>query len=438
MAVAGTIAEPLNPENMDSVPAHEATEVEKYFDENAEYFVPVSPAASPLSGAALADRLKRTGIELGLVRVGFARAEPFTEAGAAFERWLERGHAGSMGYLAELGDRSDPRRLLPNARTIVVAAMPTSGPIHPRPGPTEGVIADYALGLDYHIALRGRLRRLSQAMADLSGKAVWARPCIDTAPLLEREAARRAGIGFVAKSTMLIVPGLGPRVMLGVLVTTLELPSSEPLESRCGRCTACLDACPTRAFVRPFELDARRCVSYLSIEHQGEVPVELRDGMGQHLVGCDVCQTVCPYDRIASAQVMPTDNAPRALLVNPKLERWLEMSATDYRRVTKRSALRRLGRTQLMRNAAIALGNAKQKSSVPALVKALSSPRSAIVRAHAAWALGKIGGAEAQIALERALDLEADVFVASEIRRSIKHLIGSEPQGQNLDPPQSR
>jgi epoxyqueuosine reductase len=429
MAVIGTVAAPLNPENMDSVPAHDASEVEKYFDENAEYFVPTSQAQPALAGDALANRLRLVGTELGLVRVGFARAEPFIQGKEAFEQWLEHGYAGSMSYLAEFGDRSDPRRLLPNARTIVAVAMPTAGPIHPRPDSTEGVVADYALGLDYHIALRGRLRRLSQAMADFSGQAVWARPCIDTAPLLEREAARRAGIGFIAKSTMLIVPGLGPRVMLGVLVTTLDLPSSEPLESRCGRCTACLDACPTQALLRPFVLDARRCVSYLSIEHQGEVPADLRDGMGQHLVGCDVCQTVCPYDRIAAAPVMPTDNAPRSVLVNPKLERWLEMTATDYRRVTKRSALRRLGRTQLMRNAAIAMGNAQQPASVAALSRALSSPRSAIVRAHAAWALGKIGNAEAKRALVRALSSEVETSVIDEIQRALGRVRALPPGG---------
>jgi epoxyqueuosine reductase len=302
--------------------------------------------------------------------------------------------------------------------------MPTTGPIHGEPVEGEGTVADYALGLDYHIAIRGRLRRLSQAMADYSGQPVSCRPCIDTAPLLEREAARRAGIGFIAKSTMLIVPVLGPRVLLGALVTDLELPPSEPIENRCGRCTACLDACPSRAFVGPFELDARRCISYLTIEHQGNVPTPLRKALGNHLVGCDVCQAVCPFDRIEASAVMPTDNTPRPLLVRPKLVKWLEMSATDYRRVSKRSALRRLGRVQLMRNAAIALGNCKGPNAALALEKALVHPLSPIVRAHAAWALGKLDETNATTSLTAALSTETDPWVRDEIIDALRSLRG--------------
>jgi epoxyqueuosine reductase len=405
---------------MDSVPEHRSSREDGYLDQNAECFQPYGDTGFASYRAPIAERLQQKGLELGLVRVGFTRAEPFVEAKAQFERWLARGYAGAMTYLEELGDRSDPSRLLPNARTVVVAAMPTTGPIHGEPDADEGSVADYALGLDYHIALRGRLRQLSQAMADYSGRAVWCRPCIDTAPLLEREAARRAGIGFIGKSTMLIVPGLGPRVLLGALVTDLELPASVPIESRCGRCTACLDACPAKAFSAPFELDARRCVSYLSIEHQGCVPTELRSAFGTRLVGCDVCQSVCPYDRIENSVVMPTDNTPRSLLVRPKLERWLQMSATDYRRVSKRSALRRLGRVQLMRNAAIALGNAKNVEAVEILSRALVQPSSPIVRAHAAWALGQLREPSARMSLSRALDTETDSWVREEIMTAIR------------------
>lgn len=404
---------------MDSVPDPTPPNEEGYFDQNAECFVPSVDGSLALVGSALTEALRQKGLELGLVRVGFTRAEPFAEAKVAFERWLARGFAGSMAYLAELGDRSDPRRLLPNARTVVVAAMPTNGPIHGDPSADEGTVADYAIGLDYHIALRGRLTRLSQAMADYSGQRVWCRPCIDTAPLLEREAARRAGLGFVAKSTMLIVPGLGSRVMLGALVTDLEFESGTAIESRCGRCTACLDACPTKAFVEPFVLDARKCLSYLNIEHQGLVPKEMRPALGNRLVGCDVCQSVCPYDRIESSKVMPTDNAPRQLLVRPKLVEWLEMSATDYRRVSKRSALRRLGRVQLMRNAAIALGNSKRVEFEPALSRALLHPLSEIVRAHAAWALGQLGTPSARASLELALATETDAWVIDEIQAAL-------------------
>ena len=397
-----------------------------YLDENAERFTPEQGGLLPLSGLDLLEQLRIRGSELGLVRVGATPAEPFVEARAAFERWLGKSYAGTMQYLSELGDRCDPRRLLPNARTVVVVAMPTAGAIE---GPVPngcGEIADYALGLDYHIALRGRIKRLCQAMADYAGRPVWARPCVDTAPLLEREAARRAGIGFIAKSTMLIVPGLGPRLMLGAVVTDLELPAGEPMETRCGRCTLCLDACPTRAFAGPFELDARKCISYLTIEHQGEISSELRKNIGVRLVGCDVCQSVCPYDRIQSSHVMPTDNAPRSLLVHPNLKRWLQMSSTEYRRITKRTALRRLGRVQLMRNAAVAMGNSRDRAHLASLLHAVHRDKSEIVRAHAAWAIGEIASdgewVEAANALSEALDAQESPWVREELRIALTRL----------------
>lgn len=389
-----------------------------YFDENAEQFLPCL-AASPRTGTALTEQIRLRAFELGFAKAGFARAEPFLEAGAAFERWLGKGYAGTMQYLGELGDRADPRRMLPNARTVVVVAMPTTGPIHGEPSPSQGTVADYALGLDYHIAIRGRMQRLCEAMADYSGQPHWARPCIDSAPLLEREAARRAGVGFIGKSTMLIVPGLGPRVLLGVVVTTLELVEDEPMKTRCGSCTACLEACPSHAFVGPFELDARRCISYLTIEHQGRVPDELRTAMGNCLVGCDACQTACPYDRVGAALVMPSDNAPRLWLVHPELCRWLEMSSNDYRRITKRTALRRLGRVQLMRNAAIGLGNARSLATVSTLARVLVQAKSPVVRAHVAWALGQIGGDEAKAALRDATVTEEDCWVREELEHSL-------------------
>jgi len=279
----------------------------------------------------------------------------------------------------------------------------------------RGEVAGYAQGLDYHVTLRGRLRQLGQGLADLSGRAVWTRACVDTAPILEREAARRAGIGFIAKSTMLIVPGVGPRVLLGALITDLELRPDEPMASRCGQCTACLDACPTGAFDGPFALDARRCLSYLTIEHVGSFPLSIRSNMQQRVMGCDVCQSVCPYDRSARATVMTTEVAPRPGLVGPDLARWLEMTSSDYRRITKGTAVRRLNRTQLMRNAAIALGNSANDRAVAPLARALRTHKSALVRAHVAWALGELGGAAAQQVLRNALLHEPDGSVRQEI-----------------------
>ncbi|MGE5786706.1 MAG: tRNA epoxyqueuosine(34) reductase QueG [Myxococcales bacterium] len=409
---------------METVPKSEAEQAENFLDQNAEQFQPSNSVEPARDRDEFRSRLAVRAREQGFVRIGVAPADPFLEAGQRFRDWLHQGFAGDMEYLAEFGCRADPGRLLANARSVVVAAaaLPRrSEPSTTAASAPTGIVADYALGLDYHIALRSRLRRIGQALADLSGRAVWTRPCIDTAPLLEREAARRAGVGFIAKSTMLIVPGIGPRVLLASLVTDLEL-WSEPIEKdRCGRCTACIDACPTNAFVGPYRLDARRCLSYLTIEHQGSLPEATRRALDNRLIGCDVCQTVCPYDRTDSAEVMPSEMTPRAALANPDLIRWLEMSASDYRRITKRSALRRVGRVQLMRNAAVAIGNSRSPQALAALERALFSNKSPLVRAHAAWALGRYGSDHAKACLRRALDVESDTSTRGEILAALEH-----------------
>jgi epoxyqueuosine reductase len=420
---------------MQSVPPSASTSDEIYLDDNAERFEPRHGQAKVADRASFSAEIEALARELGLARIGFASAEPFIEAGQRFNDWVSQGHAGTMEYLAEFKERHNPGRLLPNARSLVVvaAAIPKSrepsdatsaeaatgsterAPVDADLRSWRGSVASYALGLDYHIALRSRLRCIGQALADLSGRPVWTRACIDTAPLLEREAARRAGIGFIAKSTMLIVPGIGPRVLLATLVTDLELWTTDPMESRCGRCTACLDACPTSAFVSPYVLDARRCLSYLTIEHQGPIPREQRAQAGTHLFGCDVCQSVCPYDRSENASVMHSDAAPRPQLVEPDLRRWLHMSSTDYRRVSKRTALRRVGRAQLMRNAAVALGNTQRAEAVEPLALALAQNANTAVRAHAAWALGRVATAQAAAALRNACAAEQDEAVREEI-----------------------
>jgi len=409
---------------MEFVPHSNQDPDERYLDDNAERFDPSSAEHCVLDEVAFRERISSIAREIGFIRLGFAPATPFVEAGQRFKDWLGQGHAGTMSYLAEFGDRHVPGRLLANARSVVVAAaaVPAS-PADPGNGQMlAGIVADYALGLDYHIALRSRLRRIGQALADLSGRSVWTRACIDTAPLLEREAARLAGIGFIAKSTMLIVPGIGPRVILASLVTDLDLWPDEPMESRCGRCTACLDACPTQAFVAPYQLDARRCLSYQNIEQAGAIEPALRENMQNRVFGCDECQTACPYDRANSAQVMTTDASPRPLLVAPDLVRWLEMTSTDYRRISKRTALRRVGRTQLMRNAAVGLGNSGASEAVAPLVRTLESNSSAVVRGHSAWALGRLGGKLAFRKLHQALSRETDDSVREEIANAIQAL----------------
>jgi epoxyqueuosine reductase len=358
---------------------------------------------------------------LGFCRIGFCAIEPFGRAAETLAAWLKQGNHGEMDYLAG-GPRNQPRALLTQARSLIVVALP-----HPRgltnglrPVALTGRVARYAQGADYHHVLKERLRQLADACATLCGRPVLARPCVDTAPLLEREAARRSGLGFTGKSTMTIVPGFGSYVLLGELLLDIDLPASTPMAQQCGRCTACLDACPTGAFVDAFTLDARRCISYLTIELRGPIPRALRPGIGRWVFGCDICQEVCPFNHSRKTPAGDTALAGRPQLDAPDLKRLLEISASDHRRLVADSALRRVSRRRLQRNAAVALGNTGAAEAIEPLVRALSQNPSALVRAHCAWALGRLGGNAALQALEQRARDEPDAGVQEEIGAAIK------------------
>lgn len=387
--------------------------------------VPQSPAptATPLAGERLAAAIRDAALELGFARVGFCPVEPFTVAGRALDDWLAKGRHGEMTYLA--GEpRADPAALLPQARSLIVVALPY-GRDAPVPTATDqllplsGLVARYARGDDYHNVLKTRLWRLADRCAELAGRPILARPCVDTAPLLEREAARRAGLGFTAKSTMTIVPGLGSYVLLGELLTDLELSAPAPIAAGCGTCTACLDACPTAAFVDAYTLDARRCISYLTIELRGSIPRELRPLIGRWVFGCDICQEVCPYNQSRRTPAIDPRLRARAELTNPDLEALLQLTASGYRRFVKRSALRRVHRPVLQRNAAVALGNAGQAASIPALRRSLAENTSPLVREHVAWALGRLGTPTARQVLEEHREQETAQVVLEEINMSL-------------------
>jgi epoxyqueuosine reductase len=284
------------------------------------------------------------------------------------------------------------------------------------------VIARYARGDDYHDVMRKKLRRLADAVANLLGRPVLARHCVDTAPLLERAAAERAGLGFAAKSTMTIVPGVGSYVMLGELLLDVEIAADEPMTPRCGSCRLCLDACPTGAFVDAHVLDAGRCISYLTIETSGPIPRELRPLIGLRVFGCDVCQDVCPFNAAAANKPSAPEFEPRPHLAAPDLIELLELGSARYRQFVKGTALRRTHRAQLARNAAIALGNAKDPRAIVPLARAVAAHTSALVRGHAAWALGEIGPLAREIAeqtLTCARDHDADAFVRDEAQLAL-------------------
>jgi epoxyqueuosine reductase len=329
----------------------------------------------------LSARLKATGRRLGFDLVAIGPADP-PEHGPAFEAWLDAGYAGTMHYLERgRAKRLDPRQVLPGARSVVAAALNyyqgagTPGPAH---------VARYAWATDYHGVMEPRLQAL---LDDLTAAAPGAtgRLYVDTGPVLEREIAARAGLGWIGKNTMLLHPTLGSFFFIGVVLTTAELAPDAPLPDRCGTCTRCLEACPTGAFVNPYVMDARRCISYLTIEHRGTIPVELREAMGELAFGCDVCQTVCPWNRHAPI----TPEAAFAAGSLPALDEWVALTEDGFRTRLRGSPLRRARRAGLARNAAVALGNRGEPASEPALERASDDP-DPIVREHAAWALGRL------------------------------------------------
>ena len=338
--------------------------------------------------------------ELGVHRAAIVPIEP-PRRHELYTSWLSAGHAGEMAYLAQpehVAQRGDLRTMLESARSLVVVALAYDrrDPEPPARGPDapialRGRIARYARGEDYHLVMRDKLVALGNALASKLGRPVATRPCVDSAPVLEREWAERAGLGFVAKNTMLIAPGLGSYVVLGELLVDVELPATaEPQKPRCGSCRACLDACPTGAFVDAYLLDARRCISYLTIEHQGVIPRELRAQMGTWVFGCDVCQEVCPFNAGAGDEPDPLLRPRSVEHALPDLIALAKIGANQLRQLVKRTAMRRISKEVLLRNVAVALGNTGSRDAVPALV-ALLGNASPVVRAHAIWALGELG-----------------------------------------------
>ena len=311
--------------------------------------------------------LKGQLLALGFDRVGFARAEPARDFDR-FEAWLERGHAGPLHYLARRRElRADPRALLPEARSLVLVSLN----YHVRdPGTLasaragRGWISRYAWGRDYHKVLRARLKRAAALLADTHG-ARQARVCVDSAPLLERSLAAAAGLGWIGKNTLLIDEELGSYTFLGALLTDLDLPPDAPVAERCGRCLACLEACPTGA-LRPEEpgcLDARRCISTLSVEQKGEFLPGQPDLLGDHLFGCDLCQEVCPWNGKAPETGEP-DFLPREGLRRPLLSELLSMDEAGFLKRFAGTAVMRAGIEGLRRNVrAVRANQAKEAQS---------------------------------------------------------------------------
>lgn len=373
----------------------------------------------------LKENLRATARSLGLT-VGVAAARPLKRERLLLERRRALG-LETPWEPRDLEARCSPARLLPGARAVVVAALSYHRPYPPPPargdGVPRGVVARYAWGVDYHRDLRARLEELARWLARAVPGAGWA-VGVDTGPLLERALAARAGLGWIGKNCCLIVPGSGSWVVLGELVTAAPLPPDRsPAADGCGACDRCLRACPTGALVAPRVLDHRRCLSYAT-QMKGFIPPALRAALGRRVWGCDTCQEVCPHNRRpAPAPGPPPDPA----LVRPDLLALARLDGARFRAAWAATAAGWRGRHVLRRNALVALGNARHPAGLPVLVEALADPRPEL-RAHAAWALGRLGrlpeAGGARDALARAGAAEGDARVRAELERALAGAAG--------------
>ena len=346
------------------------------------------PAASP-SSAAIEPRIKACAYGLGFDLAGITTLGMAGTA-ARFQEWVAAGMAGEMQYLERGAEaRLDTRRPYAGARSAVVVALDYGG------REPSGPVARYARGDDYHDVMVDRLRALHARVRELAGHDVRGKAYVDTRPILERDLARQAGLGWFGKNTMLINPRQGSFFFLGALVLELELAPDAPFEDdRCGSCTRCLDACPTGAFVEARVLDARRCISYLTIELRGEIPVDLRESMGELLYGCDICQDVCPWNRKFAKDLPATSPfTARAALdgsdARETARTLLAMSQDDFSAQFKGSPMKRAKLRGLKRNAAVVLGNIANPGDADVLERALADPEP-LVREHSAWALRQL------------------------------------------------
>ena len=373
-----------------------------------------SPVGSP---GQLPDgqRIKAQAYALGFDLAGVTRLGP---AGTfpSFERWLSQGLAGEMAWLRrDAALRRDTRLPHRGARSAIVVALDYGG----RQAP--GTLARYARGRDYHMVMKDRLRSLLQWLEAEAGTRVSGRPYVDTAPILERDLARQAGLGWFGKNTLLIHPRRGSFLFLGALFVDLELEPDPPFaEEHCGTCRRCIDACPTAAIGEEGVLDATRCISYLTIEKRGTIPVEWRRSIGTLVYGCDICQDVCPWNVRFASEARDPELTTGSLEGSPDPVELLRMDSVGFQRRFGGTAVTRAGRQGLSRNAAVALGNRGEPADVEALAQCLTSEPDPVVRAHAAWALGAIGTPEALEALHLRVASEPDVAVAAEIDAAVR------------------
>jgi epoxyqueuosine reductase len=369
--------------------------------------------------AGLAQELKSQAHRLGFCLAGITTPGP-PESYPKFKQWVQDGLHAGMGYLGterSLERRQDPRIILPECQSIVVLGIPCFPP-----DSSGGSVAAYAMGEDYHDTLKPLLEQLVAFLEEETGQTIPNRWYTDTGPIIERDLARRAGLGWIGKNSMLINPQHGSTFLLAEILLGIELPPDPPFTAdHCGSCTRCLQACPTSCIRSDRTLDASRCISYLTIENKGPISPDLRPLLSEWIFGCDVCQQVCPWNRFAGQEGYPAF-AARPGFPPDDLGTEFELTPEAFNRKFKGTPVKRSKRRGYLRNIAVVLGGRRRKEDIPALAQALKDPEP-LVRRHAAWALGEIGGADALAVLKIALDIEKDPDVIQEIKAAIENMI---------------
>ncbi len=405
---------------------------------------------------SLTTDIKDYAASLGFDLVRITSAEPFPEREAAIKERIAQGLMDGLPWFTaeRAGVSSNPRALLPDARSVISLAIfyLTDAPRDlTRPGDPHGRISCYAWGDDYHEVIKARLEQLAVYLRTISpvqqgaGPEIATRLFVDTGRMVDRAVAERAGLGWYGKNTNILTHGWGSWVFLAEIVTNLELDPDAPLKSNCGSCERCLHACPTGALIAPYVLDNTRCISFLTIELRGSIPLHLRPLMGNHIFGCDICQEVCPVNLIAVERLKRAGRfgagaqqeraagttlantrpnlafQPRAQMSSsPALIPLLKLDEEQFRERFRHSPIKRARRRGFLRNVCVALGNLGDPAAAPALIETLRTEPEPLVRGHAAWALGRIGGCEARAALEQSLATEPDETVIQEIRCALE------------------
>ena len=369
--------------------------------------------------AHIREAIRERALALGFDAVGFAAAHLDDEARDGLREFIARGYHGDMGWLANTAERrGDPRALWPEARTVVVLGVnyaPEDDPLALADDPAVGAVSVYARGRDYHDTLKRRLRALARWIDREWPGAL--KLFVDTAPVMEKPLAQAAGIGWQGKHTNLVSRGFGSWLFLGEIYLSLTLEPDPPEADHCGSCRRCLDICPTAAFPAPHQLDARRCISYLTIEHEGMIPVELRPLIGNRVYGCDDCLAVCPWNKFAQTASEP-DFLPRASLTAPRLAQLAALDDAEFRRMFAGSPIKRTGRDRFLRNVLIAIGNAgPDHAELITAARRCLDDAAPLVRAAAVWAVSRLSPEAFRAECRHRLADECDPLVRAEWER---------------------